>query len=247
MALLSPTLWFVAALVALVLWRRARAGRAWRVLAGLLVAGGCLAPASFGAHGGALQLRLLLLGMAALLPAIELDWRARLTRFAVAAVLVALALQTAFVWEYSLRCHRAIAALMQAAPVMGERQRVGTLVLERLPGFRGNAPLHADSLLGINTGNIIWSNYEAQTYYFPVRFRPGAGGPPAAESEAVANAAFDGQLAAQLPRWEQLVERYHPLMDYLVVWGADPEVSAINARFFVPVLERDQLHLWKHR
>jgi len=38
--------------------------------------------------------------------------------------------------------------------------------------FRSNPLLHADNLLGIGTGNIIWNNYETRYYYFPVQFRP---------------------------------------------------------------------------
>jgi hypothetical protein len=34
-----------------------------------------------------------------------------------------------------------------------------------------DAVSHADALLGIGTGNIVWNNYAATEYYFPVKYR----------------------------------------------------------------------------
>jgi hypothetical protein len=227
---------------------RARHTDGWRRLGALLVAAGLVAPDGFGSHGSVLQPRLVLLGLAALLPTIEIDWQLKRSRFAVAAVAVALVLQSALIWDYSLQCNRAVAELVQARALIGRGQRVGSLFLERLDGFRGNAPLHADLLLGIETGNILWSNYEAANYYFPVHFRAGAAGPPPDESEAVSWAGFDGHLDERAARWRALVERYHGAMDFLVVWGEpDAAIAAVNARWFVPVGERGRLRVLRHR
>ena len=38
--------------------------------------------------------------------------------------------------------------------------------------FRANPILHAGNWLGVDTGNVVWNNYETRHYYFPVQFRP---------------------------------------------------------------------------
>ena len=38
--------------------------------------------------------------------------------------------------------------------------------------FRANPLLHAEDWLGVDSGNVVWNNYEALHYYFPVQFKP---------------------------------------------------------------------------
>ena len=51
--------------------------------------------------------------------------------------------------------------------------------------FRANPLLHAENWLGVDTGNVVWNNYEAMHYYFPVQFGPGIERPHPGDLELV--------------------------------------------------------------
>ena len=101
---------------------------------------------------------------------------------------MALTVQSALVWAYALESQRTAGIFWRACAVVGQRQRVATLLLRlKLPGRpRANPLLHADCLLGIGTGNVIWNNYETRHYYFPVQFHAGLDRPDAGALEAIA-------------------------------------------------------------
>ena len=91
---------------------------------------------------------------------------------------------------------------------------------------------HADNLLGLATGNVVWNNYETRFYYFPVHFRSGLSRPDPEEMEAVNIADNPGAADARASRWERLLREHLDAIDVLVVFGRDPRLDAINARWF---------------
>lgn len=262
--LLAPIVWFSIALALLVLgtlfYRPARPAaetpaprpmvtrRGWALLAALLLLGGLCGPDSLGpGHGNYLPQRVFLLGLVALVPFLNLDRRRPIVRAGALALAIALVMQSAFLWDYALYSDRVAGAVARARPFVGHHQRVATLLVDIRGLYRSNPLLHIDSVLGVGTGNVIWSNYEATHYYFPVRVRDAARHPPGAEFEAVAILDGPTNAAERHRRWTQLVEQYHSQMDVLIVWGSDPVLDSLNARFFEPRVQYGEVRVLRHR
>jgi hypothetical protein len=256
--LLAPAAWLLIALgLALAATLRARVSdpvsaattrRGWTALAAMLILGGLVGPDTLGvSHGHYLPQRIVLLGLAALVPALDLDPRRRAVQGCALALVVALAVQSALVWDYARVSQRTAGAFWQARDVVGRRQRVATLLLQLRDRFRANPLLHADCLLGLETGNIIWSNYETRHYYFPVQFRAGLDRPDASELERLALQDDPRDADVRTEAWEQLLRRRHASIDVLVVWGSDPRLDAISDRWFQSVSANGTLRILRHR
>jgi hypothetical protein len=252
--LLAPAAWLAAALglavaVSLPTWSRAGAERrGWAVLAGLLIVGGLAGPDTLGpSHGQYLQQRIVLLGLVALVPALELDPRRWAIRVSVMALIVALVVQSLVVWDYALTAHHAAAPFWNARSRVGSGKRVASLLVAHPGRFRANPLLHADCLLGIDTGNIIWSNYETRFYYFPVQFLAGLNRPDALELEQISLQDDPRDADARARRWERLLQEHHAAIDVLVVSGRDPRLDAVTARWFLPVAQQGPLRILRHR
>jgi hypothetical protein len=258
--LLAPVVWSLLALfccVAATVYRRRTPGdvadagrerRGWAILGALLLLGGICGPDTLGpTHGNYLPQRLFLLGLVSIVPFLEFDGRRKLVRAGGCALAVALTMQSATVWHYALDSDRLAGTFMQAKPFVGQRQRVGTLLVDMRGRFRSNPLLHIDCMLGVNTGNIIWNNYETSYYYFPVQLKNADLHPPASEFEAVAMLDDPDDKDVRAERWNRLLASHHRDMDVLVVWGADPQLDAINARWFEPRVQIDRVRVLRHR
>jgi len=244
--LAAPVLWVAAGLTLAVLATRpARETRGWSVLAAALLVGGAAGPDTLGpSHGDYLQQRVVLLGLVALVPVLRLETTGRLGRAAAFALTGALAVQSAFVWDYARVSERTAGAVLRAAGAVGTDRRVASLLIGIKTRFRANPLLHADCALGVGTGNVIWGNYETRFYYFPVRFRPGFDGPDPAELEAIALSDAPAQAADRARRWASLLDRHRSAIDALVVWGTDPALDALNARSFRVVYDASGVRVY---
>jgi hypothetical protein len=263
LASLAPALWAALALGLLVgpsAWRVARSPfaawrasprRGWVVLAGLFALGGLLGPDTLGPrHGNYLAMRVLLVGLVAIAPALPLAgaWGRRAGRLGVGALGVAVAIQGAFVADYARRSDRLVGAMRAVAPEVGRGQRVGTLLLDLRQRFRANPLLHADNTLGVGTGNILWSNYETAHYYFPVGVRPGVSHPPAEDFERVSILDAPQARSERAALWAGLLARHAPEIDVLLVGGDDPEgLDPITDQYFEPVARRGAFRVLKRR
>jgi len=237
--LLAPVLWLAAA-VGLVAWRGWRASSAaggdgrlgWWVLGGSLIAGGLAGPDTVGAsHGEYLQQRVVLLGLIALIPALRFEAAGRAPAVALT---VALLLQSASVWDYALRSERTAGTWLRLRDggAAGTNRRVAAVMTGIRSPFRANPLLHADGLLGVGTGNVLWNDYETRYYYFPVHFRPGLDRPDPAELEAITLSDRPEDAGRRARRWAGLLERHHGAIDTLVVWGVDPGLDPATDRWF---------------
>jgi hypothetical protein len=239
--LLAPVLWLAVgvglAVVAACVSRRAgdrdREHLGWWVLAGALLIGGIAGPDSLGAaHGEYLPQRIVLLGLVALVPVLSLDAKGWLGRASSVAIVVALVIQSAFVWDYARTSERTAGALFRASNAVGRGQRVATLLLGIKTRFRANPLLHADCALGVGTGNTIWGDYETRFYYFPVRFRPGLDRPDPAELEAIALSDAPEFAGIRACRWACLLDQHRDAIDVILVWGSDPALDALHVRAY---------------
>jgi hypothetical protein len=216
----------------------------WTWLAGLLLIGGILGPDSLGAtHGEFLQPRVVLLGLVALVPVAKLDTGDRTGRLIVVALMFALTVQFAVVWDYALASRRTVGAIMAAREAIGTNQRVATLLVDIGTRFRGNPLLHADNLLGLGTGNIVWNNYETRYYYFPVQFRPEIARPTSNDMEQIADTEGEANADLRASLWQRIIDDHLAEMDAVVVWGSDPRLDAINSQRFDTVYRRDNVRV----
>ncbi|MEO6811243.1 MAG: hypothetical protein ABI353_19205 [Isosphaeraceae bacterium] len=255
-ALIVPAAWFVLALMVLALatFRQGRLGRdgaiarrGWLAAALVLLAGGLVGPDSLGpAHGEFLPQRVALLGLIALTPVLDFGGPGRLNRLAGGLLIVALGLQSAFVWDYAVRSSRLAAEFLQARQHVGQRERVGTLLLDLRGPYRANPLLHMDCLLGLGNGNILWSNYEAAHYYFPVHVRQDVPHPPELEFERISILDDPADADVRARRWEALLARHQGEIDRLVIWGDDPHLDAITARWFTPLAREGRVRVLRN-
>ena len=199
--LLSPVVWLGLGLVLIGLAASLdRDRRGWWILGAVLMIGGILAPDTLGAsHGGYLPQRIVLLGLAALVPVV------RPGKAATAALSVAWILQTATVFDYARHADRTAGRLLRAAPAIGRNQRVATLLCDIRPRFRANPLLHADCALGVGTGNVVYSDYETLYYYFPVHFLPELPHPDPGAFERLALLDAPSQRSTRARLWSEIL------------------------------------------
>jgi hypothetical protein len=258
--LLAPVLWFSAVLALFVLAtlerrkdghaaaHEANTRRGWVFLAGLLFLGGLIGPDTMGAgHGNYLPQRVFLLGLAAIIPYMDFDPKRWQVRAAIPALAVALVVQSATVWSYALEADRLTRQFLTCREQVGRNQRVGALMLGIRGIYRASPLLHVDSLLGIGTGNVLWSNYETGHYYFPVQFVDAPHHPQAADFEAVTILDSPADQPLRREYWNKLLESCHGEIDVLVVWGKDPALDAITERWFRLDYEREPVRVFNPR
>jgi hypothetical protein len=236
---ISPSLWLGLGLAVAIggtaLRRRCRprgGGSAWGILSALLLIGSAVGPDGFGDdHGYFLSQRVALIGLACLVPALDLGLGHRPGRLATGLIGVSMALQSAFVWDYAIESGRRAGALLASAPEVGRGRRVGTLLVDIRGRYRSNPLLHADCLLGVGSGNVIWSNYETRHYYFPVQIRPGVDAPPSGAFERVALLDHPDDADTRARIWADLLRAHGDSIDVVLSWGHAPDLDAITARW----------------
>jgi hypothetical protein len=261
--LLYPPLWLAIGGLALILGTllahrhqtkpSLRTYRGWIVLACCLAVGWVLAPEGARGHGALIPIRFLPLALIAIVPVVLVGSRHVWGWVGAGALAVAVMMQSAVIWEVALSTDRLASAFIGAIPSAGMGRRIGTLAIDRPPaiGPRKSTILHRhlDSLLGIGTGNIIWHNYEAKQYYFPVQLRH-----PSEREITQAFSRFE-RIRSKAPdiehtidQWARLLADHHDKIDVLVVWGADPRVDQINRQWYgpEPVFQQDDLRVFYH-
>jgi hypothetical protein len=207
--------------------------RGWWLLAMLLIVGGIGTPDTLGpSHGDYLPQRVVLLGVVALvavLPFRGCGWKSRMVTAGLTGGLI---IQSLIVWDYADTSERTAGQVLRSGAAVGSHQRVATLLSAARTPFRSNALLHSDCGLGIGNGNIIWSNYETNYYYFPVQFRSGVGRPDAALLQEISLSDDPRDAEARVERWSRLLELHHDHIDRLLVWGVDPAMDVVTNKWF---------------
>jgi hypothetical protein len=148
------------------------AQRAWIILALCLFVGWAAAPVDLGIeHGGFLHIRLLVFPLIALIPALKLDANRWLVWSGAMAMFTAAIMQSTMIWDVALASNRPARDYIEAIPSVGIRKRIGTLRINMPPCGQVFPLFHMDSMIVLGTDGILWQNYEAVAYYFPVQYR----------------------------------------------------------------------------
>ena len=220
----------------------------WLFYGVLMLLGGILGPDSPGSgHGQYLPQRLVLLGLVAMVPAFDIPLATRWGRLAAGCLAAAIGLQMVIVWDYAFHCKHTAVQIIKASELVGRDQRIAPLLTGIRSRFRANPLLHADSWLGVGTGNILWSNYEARYYYFPVQFRPGLdrADPKDFERLSLSSDPRPGKRAFGCG------SRFSPgtlrSIDRVVAWKSDPLLDAITGRWYDLVAERGDVRIFAPR
>jgi hypothetical protein len=247
-ALIAPLLWLSLGLICITcvtIHTKPSGRRGFGVIGVILLIAGIVGPDTLGtSHGHYLPQRIVLLGLVALVPWLRFEATGKVALIGRIAVGFALFMQTLFVWDYAVESHRTAGQMFQAESRIGRDRRVAAILLDIRGRFRANPLLHADCLVGVGTGNIVWGDYETAHYYFPVQLREPLQSPSAAELEAIARTE-NPERRAELT--EAFLKRYKNAIDVVVLWGTDPRVEAILARerFITDLDERGMVHVWR--
>ena len=232
--LFAPAVWSVVALGVLFAssWpRRAKDRRGWLIIAVGLVVVGMVSPDTLGVkHGHFLPQRIVLLGLVALVPWLDLGMDRLASKAALAALLVALAVQSAFVWEYAQICHDRVSPFLRIAARFEAGTRSGTLLNAIRGRFRANPLLHADGLIAASSDALFWTNYETAQYYFPVKVRADVDHPVATTFEQVAILDEPGDIDRKTRLWRDLIRDHGAQIDKIVEWQSDAILDAVIDR-----------------
>ena len=249
-SLIAPAVWVVVALVVLVAstWRRRESDRTgWLLIAAGLVGTGLVAPDTLGVrHGHFLPQRIVLLGLVALVPWLELGQGRRGIRVvATVMMLVALVVQSALVWDYARTCRDRVGPFLRLATgPFGPGTMAGTLLNSIRGQFRANPSLHADGLIAAATDSIFWTNYETAQYYFPVKVRANVAHPVATAFEQVAILDEPVDAVRRADLWRDLLREHAVELDQIVEWWTDPDLDAITRRNYAITFEAGPIRIW---
>ena len=255
-ALLAPVTWLA---IAVLIWgygtswarfrtqtpkRDDRLG--WLLLAGILMVGGVIGPDSLGeAHGDYLPQRIVLMGLVALVPIIDIDHSRGGAAVARRHSSPRSVLETAIVWDYALYSDRTAGQMIRAGETIGHNQRIVALLVSTKSRFRSNPLLHAENWLGVDSGNVVWNNYETLHYYFPVHFRPEIDRPSPAGLEWVSIHESQDETEQRTAAWERILSQHADSIDVVLVWKSDPALNAITNRWFDHVDRRGDVQIFR--
>jgi hypothetical protein len=218
----------------------------WLLLAALLAVGGVAGPDSLGpAHGEFLPQRVILLGLVALVPVFDVNPARWPGMIATGALLAAVTFQSAIIWDYSRYSDRTAGQIIRAGDLVGRNQRIVTRLTTSRGRFRANPLLHAEDWLGVDTGNIVWNNYETLHYYFPVQFKAGIERPHPGDLELVSIHEDPKERADRLRDWERILSQSARSIDVVLVWKSDEQLDAITKRWFAQVDRRGDVQIYR--
>ncbi len=162
----------------------------------------CL-PNHFGARGGYLRPRLLLLAPLLVLPCLRLPPPSLGRRLLQGAMTALIGVNLVLVARYAWYANRELKEFTAGIPHAGQRR---TLLFYRPPiSARPDYWEHAGDYYCLTTGNIDLYNYEAERPYFPIRF-----GPDIRHS-------YRGDLAGYVAECR---------VDVLLIWGTPPPLPS---------------------
>ena len=177
-AIFTPILWIIAALFSLfcaALLQKDKPFFSKINFVFIVLFLGCIlaatfAPDDFGlTNGSILRERLLLCGLIFFVPLFRAHKHLNLKRFAQFSLGFVILFQTAAVWEYSLKTNAEAKEYLSAKPFIAENDSIASIViLEDNLRFHSQPVAQLNNYLGFGKNIIVWDNYEAGHYLFPI-------------------------------------------------------------------------------
>jgi hypothetical protein len=225
--------------------------RAWIILVLLLGTGWIVLPDFFVRYGGWIRYRFLLFAVLVAVPFLGVNPDRRYMKLAAILIVGAVLVQSAFVWEVALGSSKFSQEFLDARSHVGTGRRIGTLLIDPphpSPPILG----HFDMILGVDTQNIVWHNYETTQHVFPLTYRHETSSALSKAIGTLGQARWSFNSASRqdlIDQWARLVSQYHDKIDVLVVWGRDPELDRINSAWYgpEPVFEKGAIRVFLNR
>ena len=218
----------------------------WLLLAAILIVGGVIGPDSLGeAHGDYLPQRIVLMGLVALVPIFDIDLSRWWGRGCTAALVVAVVLQSAIVWDYAIYSDRTAGQMIRAGETIGHDQRIAALLVSTRSRFRSNPLLHADQLAGGRYGQRRLEQLRDAALLLPRAFPAGIDRPRPDDLEWVSLHEDPGEAEPRGRAWEKILSQHAASIDVVVVWKSDPALDAITARWFDRVDRRGDVQIFR--
>jgi hypothetical protein len=228
-----------------------RLHRGWIALAALLLVGGCFGPSDLGAAQGLLRERVLLLGIATMVPILRVSLSQGFTRAGLGLLGLAAAFQLYFYWDYAVKSDHVTTEFLTARSAVGHDKRVAAVMVGTEWPYRTNPLVHLPNMMGLDSGNLIWNNYGPALFYFPIKYRDREArlrslsiGHDLHYSDFISE---ETRMAA-LDTYRTTMARSEASVDLLVVWSSTPELDAINREWFdpKPVFQNQRVKVLRH-
>ncbi len=209
------------------------------------------APDDFGlTNGSILRERILLCGLILFVPLFQADNSFLLKRFAQICLIFVILFQTTAVWEYSLQTNREAKEFLSARSVIAENDSIASVVLiEDGLRFHSLPMTQMTNYLGFGKNIIVWDNYEAGHYLFPI----------IAKNPADKQFIFDlttsnvfsinnpsEKFDEKLSKLDSVFSNNPVKIKTLIVWGTDARVEAVIFKWFEaqPFFENGHIRLF---
>jgi hypothetical protein len=105
-------------------------------------------------------------------------------------------------------------------------------------------------MTALSIDGILWQNYEAVEYFFPVQYRHEHDWVVAREFHNLEIAQWrNPNMAGWIDQWARLLAEHHHKIDVLVVWGSDQRLEEIQGQWFgpEPVFQAGDLRVFHRR
>lgn len=212
----------------------------WAITAALLILAGLLCPENFGpAHGRYLDSRLFLLGVMAVVPILNMSPARLLGRVGAVILALAFAFQLLLLWDYAFFSNQQARPFLNAKPGIGRGKQIATVLLEHDQEFGAVAVKHLDTIFGAD--NLLLNNFEATSPHFPVKLRDQQLSQLAYDIDFMNADLLAGHEQRAVQFWRSILERHRDRLDLLVLWGHDPELEQVVARWYEPVYQEGRL------
>jgi hypothetical protein len=110
--------------------------------------------------------------------------------------------------------------------------------------FRANPLLHVGCWLGVDSGNVVWNNYETDHYYFPVQFALGIDRPHPGELERVAKLDSPGDSDRRSRVWQSILARHASAIDVVVTYKHERRLDAVTRSWFHEIERRGDVRIF---
>lgn len=261
-AIFTPIVWIFAALISLTFATfsgkdRLKISKTIVIFVILLITSvftSFFAPDDFGLNNGSiLRERVLLCGLVFFIPLFQVRNSPKIKRFAQICLCFVILFQTSAIWDYSLQTNREAKEFIAAKSLILENDSIASVVILK-DGLRFHSlPMsQMNNYLGFNESVIVWDNYEAGHYLFPIIAKS------ANDKSFVLNLTASNvftlnnsteNFEEKLGKLDSLLSANHGKLKTLLVWGKDARVEKVLFKWFEiePEFQTENVRIFHHR